>query len=307
MTEVFNKYGAGMAASGGAASRTREGIEAVKKAAQDAIGYMNSLASAGGFAWEYLAREPYRIQEAWSAQKLALMDIEETLKGTISEQIQALKGLGGSMNVIEGQASQAFGSMLNGAQDALPSVEELRERFSYLDESDLSGIISQVESLRQEVENAKASLDDMADSLRDELDRMAGNETAIEQRRYEEQVQRIKDLAQMSGKDAQEELDLARRVHEEKMANLNKEAEARKAARQKEEREASQPPPPPPPRPSRNEPSAEPPIPRAQTTTQQPTSRTGAQATYITIQKMDVFPADVSSFIDQLREQARRQ
>jgi hypothetical protein len=147
----------------------------------------------------------------------------------------------------------------------------------------------------------------MADSLRDELDRMAGNETAIEQRRYEEQVQRIKDLAQMSGKDAQEELDLARRVHEEKMANSNKEAEARKAARQKEEREASQPPPPPPPRPSGNEPSAEPPIPRAQTTTQQPTSRTGAQATYITIQKMDVFPADVSSFIDQLREQARRQ
>jgi hypothetical protein len=228
--------------------------------------------------------QPYKIQEAWAAQKLALMGLEEQLQKT------------------DGTAALLFGNMIGGGAKVLPTIDEIRSRFHYLDEADLSNVISQIEQLRQQADNAKASLDSLADSMKDELDRMAGNEAAIEQRRYEAQIEKIKELAKLSGENANAELLLAQRIHNEKMAQIKAEADAKKAAKQEEAQEA-----PPPPAPG--EPPA-PPIPRQQpaaSPTPAPSGGGGGDTIYLTIQKMDVFPSDVAGFIKQLEEQAKRQ
>jgi tape measure domain-containing protein len=286
MAETYASFGRNVSASSGAALKeTKEGVQTIQQAANAAMQHIDDLKKLATTIYDdTLAKAPWRIQEAWAAQKLALMGLEEQLQKT------------------DGTAALLFGNMIGGSTKVLPTIDEIRSRFHYLDEADLSNVISQIEQLRQQADNAKASLDSLADSMKDELDRMAGNEAAIEQRRYEAQVEKIKELAKLSDENANAELLLAQRIHNEKMAQIKAEADAKKAAKQEEAQEA-----PPPPAPG--EPPA-PPIPRQQpaaSPTPAPSGGGGGDTIYLTIQRMDVFPSDVAGFIKQLEEQAKRQ
>jgi hypothetical protein len=110
----------------------------------------------------------------------------------------------------------------------IPTAEQLRDRFDYLDEAQLSGVIAQVERLRQESENAKRSMDDLTRSLRDQLDQSRGNLADIENRRYEEQLNQIKELEKAGGQSNAEARRLARELHEQKMREIKEEADERK-------------------------------------------------------------------------------
>lgn len=97
-------------------------------------------------------------------------------------------------------------SMGLSAQSAEVDINSLAGQFGLLDESSLSRLRSEVERINGEVrrlkDEARAATDQlnqMGRSAQDEIDRAAGNTAAIEQRRMQEELRRIEELAQKSG------------------------------------------------------------------------------------------------------------
>lgn len=109
----------------------------------------------------------------------------------------------------------------------LDETERLINGYTLLDDTELAGIRSEIERLRSETQQAAEELSGLAGSIQDELDRMAGNQAAIENRRYQDQVERIREVAKKAGESADEELALARRLHEEKMKMISAEKKAK--------------------------------------------------------------------------------
>ena len=66
------------------------------------------------------------------------------------------------------------------------------------------------------------SIEDTVDSLRDELDQMAGNQKAIERRRYERQKADLLEQQQQGG-DVGEALGLLERVYRERVRKIDQE------------------------------------------------------------------------------------
>jgi TP901 family phage tail tape measure protein len=133
-----------------------------------------------------------------------------------------------------------YASLDSAAGKNILTVEELRRRFDYLDEAQLSGAVAEIERLNDAAKGAAESLSDMTDSLLDELDRLNENQAAIEERRYQAQIEKLRALAAASGQSAQEQLALAEKIHQAKMRQIDDEAEEKKrkdeeeSAREKE-------------------------------------------------------------------------
>lgn len=125
------------------------------------------------------------------------------------------------------------------AEWQIQHANSLVKEMDLLNDSDLEGVRSEVDRLTESLKEAKDQAEDTVDSLRDELDEMLGNKTAIEERDYEEKkdelLAKLAD-AQKAGNMAitqeyREALTLLEEIHKRKMANIREEAEAaRKAA-----------------------------------------------------------------------------
>jgi tape measure domain-containing protein len=120
----------------------------------------------------------------------------------------------------------------------LQYANNLVKKMDLLNDSDLQGVRGEVDRLTQSLKEAQEQADDTVNSLRDELDEMLGNKTAIENRDYEakkdELLSKLAD-AQQAGNTAitqeyQEALKLLEEIHKKKMANIKEEAEAAKKA-----------------------------------------------------------------------------
>lgn len=98
----------------------------------------------------------------------------------------------------------------------------------------MSGGTEAIERQIEAAERARDALRDLADQLRDEADRASGNEADIERRRYQEQLDRIKELEEAGGAAARREALEARRLAEEehrrRMAEIREQARARREA-----------------------------------------------------------------------------
>lgn len=83
-------------------------------------------------------------------------------------------------------------------------------------------------------ERARDALRELTGQLRDEADRASGNEAAIEDRRYQEQLARIKELEEAGGaaarREAQEARQLAEEEHRRRLAEIREQARARREA-----------------------------------------------------------------------------
>lgn len=97
-------------------------------------------------------------------------------------------------------------SMGLSAQSAEVDINSLAGQFGLLDEASLGRLRSEVERingevrrLKDEARQATDQLNQMGRSAQDEIDRAAGNTAAIEQRRMQEELRRIEELAQKSG------------------------------------------------------------------------------------------------------------
>jgi tape measure domain-containing protein len=119
-------------------------------------------------------------------------------------------------------------------------ANSLIKEMDLLNDSDLDDVRSEVDRLTESLKEAQEQAEDTVDSLRDELDEMLGNKTAIEERDYEAKKDELLaklDDARKAGdmaitQEYQEALTLLEEIHKRKMANIKEEAAAAKAARE---------------------------------------------------------------------------
>jgi len=96
--------------------------------------------------------------------------------------------------------------------------------------TELSQRISQLESVAQQAEQSALQLQQLRDQLRDENDRIIGNQADLENRRYQEQLKQIADLAKQSGfanrQLAEEAKKQADELHKRKLQQIEEEKKA---------------------------------------------------------------------------------
>lgn len=125
-------------------------------------------------------------------------------------------------------------------QQMIANAERAARNFSLMNEADLQPLRDQIEraknklqEMQDQANRARDSLSDLGRSLRDELDRIAGNQQAIEERRFQDQLRRIQELEQASFGAAKREAENARRlaqqVHNERLRQLQTENRARQS------------------------------------------------------------------------------
>ena len=143
-----------------------------------------------------------KVKEEFYGQKLALEKLNEQMKS-------------GSLNL-----AQLDGISKNAGRN-----------FNLLDKSDLSGLISSINSAKSAIDSLNNSAASTLANLQNELDQINGNTLAIEQRRFEQQKAKLEaeskkakeDGAKQAQRDFELSLRLANDLHKQKMANLRAE------------------------------------------------------------------------------------
>lgn len=155
------------------------------------------------------AREAEQLTYRYYSQRLAVAELTEQLKTM-------------------GQATEY----------QVRHANNLIKEMDLLDTSDLEGIRSEVDRLTESLKEAEEQAKDTVGSLRDELDEMLGNRTAIEERDYQtkkdELLAKLADAQQAGNlaivQEYREALTLLEEIHKRKMANIQEEAAAAKKA-----------------------------------------------------------------------------
>ncbi|WP_191237435.1 hypothetical protein [Cobetia marina] len=115
-------------------------------------------------------------------------------------------------------------------------MDDLSSRFDLLDESDLSGLESAIQSVRSQVESLSDSVSDTLASLRSELASLQGDSAQVEALRYQQQqteLQEALNAARALGdaqtiSAAQESLRLAERAHDLRLEDIRAQSEQEK-------------------------------------------------------------------------------
>lgn len=121
---------------------------------------------------------------------------------------------------------------------SVKQAERLYNNLDMLDEQDLSGLRSAIDSARSKMDQLASSATSTLNSLRDELDQYNGALDAIEQRDYETKLTALQ--AQLAtakaAQDAQviadtkESMEILKQLHKQKMQDIAEEAAAKRAA-----------------------------------------------------------------------------
>jgi tape measure domain-containing protein len=121
---------------------------------------------------------------------------------------------------------------------SVKQAERLYKSLDMLDEQDLSGLRSAIDSAKAKMDSLESSAKSTLNSLRDELDQYNGALDAIEQRDYETKLASLQaqlvaaktaqDMQAIS--DTKESMDLLKELHKKKMQDIADEAAAKKAA-----------------------------------------------------------------------------
>lgn len=119
--------------------------------------------------------------------------------------------------------------------------ETALRRFDMLDDQTLSGLRSAIDSARREMESLGESAAQSVDQLRDELDRLRGDQDAVEERQHQRRMEELKaqlDLARQFGdREAQADLQESLRLLEE----INRERQKQQQDREREKGERKEP------------------------------------------------------------------
>ncbi|MFC4158287.1 phage tail tape measure protein [Chitinimonas lacunae] len=138
--------------------------------------------------------------------------------------------------------TQQYEQMQVAIGDQIPTLDRLRNQFDALDDAQLEGLQSALDGARQrvidlrnEVRDAAAALDEMADGLRDEIDQEDGNDQAVLARKYAKEKARLDEQRAKGGGDADVERSYreALTLLQEKQRREETEAKAKAAERAK--------------------------------------------------------------------------
>lgn len=131
--------------------------------------------------------------------------------------------------------AKSYQEMLNNLSDVdrisestIRSAEHLYSSLDMLDAQDLSQLRSAIESAKQRLDSMRDSAQSALDSIKDDIDSMNNDLDAIEQRRYENQIETLKQKlaeAQAAGdgqsiRDYKEAIAAAKELHEMKMQQI---------------------------------------------------------------------------------------
>jgi hypothetical protein len=119
------------------------------------------------------------------------------------------------------------------------AAREGRSAFDLLGAADLSQLSSaldsaaaKVEQLQEQAQQAKDTLQSIGASIQDAIDQINGNQAAIENRRFQDQLKQIEDAAKLAGdlnsSEVQEEIRKAKLLHELKLKQIKDEQDAQK-------------------------------------------------------------------------------
>lgn len=211
--------------------------DSIKEAGKTAEAVTVSFASIGRASFKAVAD----LYSLVLARKGSTRDLQfEIDKATdrLKAQESAAASLTTTLQHMDDAGARAFANQAGGAEFARNSLLSLAAAarrgegaFDELNQSKLDGVAAAAESaaakideIRQRAVEAKAALRGMADSAQDEIDRIRGNETAIEDRRYKERLRQIEEQAALLGSTTSEELQRARMVEAElhalRLANI---------------------------------------------------------------------------------------
>lgn len=145
------------------------------------------------------------------------------------------------------QLQQAFADGSVPVQALGYDMDDLRKKFGLLDDSDLSGLLSQINRVQSQIDSLNGSLTNTITALRQELASLQGDTLAVEDLRYQEQKLELEERYQQAKKTgdqesirlAEEALRLQQQAYElRRKAAQDAEAEARARAAEQRQREA---------------------------------------------------------------------
>jgi TP901 family phage tail tape measure protein len=210
------------------AAAVRDVAAATDEAADAQKQYQDSLAADGGLSDAIFQGLTEGFRDV--AKDLALLKgvSEDAIKRGLNADIQgSVNGLGGAASAIADAREQI--EKLGGQA----AVDELRE--------DAEAAAEAVEKIGDKAIESAAKLRSLRDNLRDAADQRAGNQEAIEKRRFEEQLREINELAQSANRVdrqlAEEVRKLAAAEHAARLKEIQAEGRARVEAETGADRE----------------------------------------------------------------------
>lgn len=249
---------------GGAAEQSAGQVGNAAKFIQDTYaGFANELGKTSAAAVErftQLTREIFELSigiadfSGLARFGKAAEDAYAIVSAQIEKQKGEVAGLADSYANLSDSALQdmirtrgGVDNLADGLAEVAAAARDGRSEFDLLGAQDLGGLASAADAVAERVraigeaaKEAREQLQGIADSLQDELDRAAGRNADIENRRYEQQLEDIRRLAEESGTLNTAEYNAAiaraKAVHELNLRNIAEEKRARDDAKKESQR-----------------------------------------------------------------------
>ena len=227
----------------------RDELDALERRAQRAIEYTDLYAGAHQYLskeFDFTAqsadelRQRYRELESQIVQNTMVSDVWWEQLARTSNQ-----GFLREQQIIqETLAIRDYTEELESSNITLDRVNHIARQsqyaFSELGDEQLDPLLSAIDSARERISSLRDDVNSTLNSLRDELDQLNDNQSAIEQRRYQQQqddleaklaqAQQTNDQASIDS--AKEALRLSQEIYRTKQAQFKEEAQARQAREQ---------------------------------------------------------------------------
>jgi TP901 family phage tail tape measure protein len=215
---------------------------AVKRFSDSLVEFFNGT---GNFSQQAIADGTNIIRAMESAAQAA-----QLVQGEIDKQRQGVAALAEQYANMSDAALKAAANSKGGFDQLEASLlgdaaaaREGASAFDLLGAADLSPLSSaldaaaaKVEQLKEQAQQAKDALESIGDSLADQIDEILGNQQAIEQRRFENQLEQIKEEAEIAGTlntaEYNKLVDQAKKLHDLKMQQIKEQQDAQKKADQ---------------------------------------------------------------------------
>lgn len=163
----------------------------------------------------------------------------EKLNAAIAQQQEAAAALIAQASNTTDEQLAAMAATAGGAEALAAQLRGVNNQFSLIDgqtlsavQSATSSLASRLDALKQKTEDALQSFLEYSSSVQDELDRQNGNLKSVEQRRFEEDLARLKAQAVASGtlnsQAYNEAVAAANKLHQLKLKQIEEEASAKK-------------------------------------------------------------------------------
>jgi TP901 family phage tail tape measure protein len=236
---------AGRKAFEGAKDAAKGASDAIEDAGKQAEAVVVSFASIGKASFKAVA-DMYSLVLARQASARDLEILIKTAEERLVAQRVQVDATVAAYNNLDEAALRAMSQAAGGADKAAANLQRMaaearegKSAFDELGQEDLSELASAADRAAQELariaeeaRSAKAELSDLGREFADQIDQIKGNERAIEDRKFQEDLERIAELAKRSGDansaEAQQARAQAEELHQLRLQQIQEEEAERR-------------------------------------------------------------------------------